>query len=247
MGNATANTMAPPPGGSGRKTRIALLAIAAIPAFCGYPLSIPGWQVLPGVPASWCLYGLMVHITVAAVCGPRLYANIVTVAAMIIMPVIFSGAAVSHLARFTGLSRQPGPLASVHYLRLCLTMLTVIPLALGLVTGIPFESAEQKLLQSSRGVGPWQKKLLMALRVFNHICFTVMAGLVETVREEKSGLLQPGSGRLKAFMGLMRHAAIEGICSAVQYIPVWAAEIGSLPGSPPNPKPCSKPADQEEK
>ncbi len=238
---------ATPPPASGWKLKIAVLLIIAVPAFSGYPLHLVAVQVIPGISASWCLYALVVNLAVLALHGCGRYADIITLAAMITMPVVFSGAIVSHLAGLTGLSPRPPALAAVHYIQLCLTMLAVIPLALGIVTSIPFEAAEQKLLQNSSGVTARQKKLLMILRVFNHICFTVMANLVEIIREERNNFLKAGNGSLSALIGLMRHAAVECICSAVQFIPLWAIEIGSLPGpSPSIAEPAPNLTDQEE-
>ncbi len=222
------------------KLKLALLAVLSIPAFSGLGLDLlPGRQVA-GIPLALCLYGLTVNLALVAVCGASLYANIITVAAMITLPVIFSGAALSWLARMGGLNTIGSVQASVHYLRLCVTMLTVIPLALGLVASLPLEAAEQRLLHGAGGVTRGQKKILMALRVFNHICFTVSFGLLEIIREEKHSLLKNDTGKLAGFLKILTQVAIEAICSAVQFIPLWAFEIGSLPEPPPK-------VDQEEK
>ncbi len=226
--------------GQGWKVRLALLIFFSVPAFSGMGLDLFAGQTVAGIPLSLCLYALLVNLVVLAVCGRFMYANIITVAAMVTLPVVFSGAAVSWIARLGGLGKMSSAQASLHYLRLCITMLSVIPLALGIVAILPFEAVEKRLLQNSCGVTRGQKKFLMALRVFNHICFTVSFGLLEIVSEEKHTFLKSEAGRITTFLRIMTQVAIEAICNAVQFIPLWAYEIGSLPEP-------SEQADQEVK
>jgi hypothetical protein len=80
----------------------------------------------------------------------------------------------------------------------------------------------------------------MAVRVFNHITFFVIPGLLEVVREEKPfGPLRPdaetGAGRRGRWLpiaGLVQFA-VAGICGALRFIPLWAREIAALPDRPP--------------
>jgi hypothetical protein len=120
-------------------------------------------------------------------------------------------------------------------------MLTVIPLALALVAVIPFNRFERNLLLREQGITPMQKKQLMALRVFNHTAFSVIPALLEVLREENpldSGpsvpiksqpLIKTFQQQLILLIHIATQVAVESICAAVQYIPLWAHEIAALP------------------
>jgi hypothetical protein len=148
-----------------------------------------------------------------------------------------------------GLGYPAGPGEySAHYVMLCITMLTVIPLALSLVAIIPFQDFEQGLLNTTRGVSKIEKWILMFLRVFNHIVFFVIPTIVETMKEEAQfkkwvdSSLKASSKtsmpenlkwlgrRACALIRDMTQVGVEGICASIQYIPLWAVEISQLPG-----------------
>ena len=123
-----------------------------------------------------------------------------------------------------------------HYVRLTLNMLSVIPLALSVVATIPFGRFEQHLLSNARGVTAWEKKLLMAVRVFNHIAFFVIPDLLEVLREERPlaslRLNQAGARHKMALQTLtagLVQIGVAGICAALRFIPLWAREIADLP------------------
>jgi len=140
--------------------------------------------------------------------------------------------------------------ASAHYVSLCITMLTVIPLALSMVAIIPFQDVEQNMLNTTTGVSKIEKFVLMFLRVFkfNHIGFFVIPNIIETMREENQykkwvnsalrssgpvsiqGKLQLLGRRLTGLIREMIQVGVEGICASIQYIPLWAVEISQLPG-----------------
>jgi hypothetical protein len=148
------------------------------------------------------------------------------------------------------LDYEAGPSAySPHYLRLCITMLTVIPLSLSLVAVLPLQDLEYGLLRNRRGVSKYEKFALMFLRVFNHIVYSVIPCILEVVREERrfhnwvDAAETAGTARkrlspalhFKVRSGrLVREGiqlAVAGICSAIKYIPLWALEISQLPES----------------
>jgi hypothetical protein len=126
-------------------------------------------------------------------------------------------------------------------------MLTVIPLALTMIAVIPFHEFEQNLLRSKSGVSKPQRFFLMFLRVFNHIIYSVIPNIIETLREERhynqwaGRKLTPESNfshranersihsKLKNLIKEMIQLAVEGICGSIQYIPLWAVEISQLP------------------
>lgn len=230
------------------KHRLALLALSAIPAFTGYPLRQMDMTVIEGISWGWIGYFLWIHILIRFLLGAVHYANTLSVAALITVPVVFVGGALSYLIHLAGMGPADGTAAySGHYVALCLTMLTVIPLALSMVAVIPFHRIEHNLLLNRKGVAWHEKILLMFLRVFNHILFFVIPNILEVMREEKRWQIdreggasaesrgKPGnqgvslSKRLRRLIRAMTSMGIESICTAVQYIPLWAVEISRLP------------------
>ncbi len=221
--------------------RIAVLVFVGLPAFTGVsPLDFLG-EALPGLPWSAFLYAAVVNLTVLLVCGAAFAAGALAVSALVLIPVVLAGATLTWGLGWIA-SSPPDALGGygAHYVRLALNMLGVIPLALGIVASIPFNRIEQRLLKNAGGVAVWEKKLLMAVRVFNHITFFVIPGLLEVVREERPfGPLRPdaetGAGRRGRWLpiaGLVQFA-VAGICGALRFIPLWAREIAALPDRPP--------------
>jgi hypothetical protein len=220
--------------------RLLLLLILGIPAFTGFPLGHWSLEIVPGATWGWVLYWLVASCVLPLLNGKRRHAIILGLSVLITLPVVFVGAGVSFL-----LGLGSGPLSQLaygysgHYITLCLTMLTVVPLALSLAAALPVQALEQRLLQGCT-VSPRGKALLMALRVFNHIVFFVIPTILEVVREESVGgrwvpLLTEAGGvrgwwlRCRRLIRMMVIIATEGICSAVQLIPLWAVEIARLP------------------
>ncbi|MBI9084141.1 MAG: hypothetical protein JEZ11_11130 [Desulfobacterales bacterium] len=225
------------------RAKLALLLLTGVPAFTGYPLTIFHAAILPGLTWAWIAYGLAVNILVAVCTGRRIYGAIAAVAALVALPVVFGGAAISFLLSLLGWGAAAGPADySPHYVALCVTMLTVVPLALGLVAVIPMGAFEQSLLQHPQGVSRLEKCLLMFLRVFNHIVFEVIPSIIEVIREERH-YHGPSAGWPSVFVLVneMVHVATAGICTAVQFIPLWALEISQLPDRKTRTRKASKP------
>ena len=223
--------------------------IIAVPAFTGYPVSSYETEILRGVTYGWVVYFLVVNLFVLIITGRQFFPNVVTIAVLIAMPVVFVGAGISYLIFLFGWGYPSGPAEySAHYVSLCITMLTVIPLALSMVAIIPFQDVEQNMLNTTTGVSKIEKFVLMFLRVFNHIVFFVIPTIIETMREERQykkwvnsslrvsatvsiqGKLQLLGRRLTGLIREMIQVGVEGICASIQYIPLWAVEISQLPG-----------------
>jgi hypothetical protein len=230
------------------KAKFFILLILAVPAFTGYPVASFDAEIFSGITYGWALYFLIVNGSIAAIIGKQLFPNAIAIAALIALPVVFVGAGVSYLIFLLGLGYESGPPAySAHYVSLCLTMLTVIPLALSLVAILPFQDFEQNLLTSSDGVSKIEKFILMILRVFNHIVYFVIPDILETMREEgfhhkwtdssspptalagRSAKFHYFKDKLGGLMVDLVHIAVEGICASIQFIPLWAVEISQLP------------------
>jgi hypothetical protein len=209
------------------RVRFSILLLTAVPAFTGWPLGFWEAWILPGVRWSPVVYLVAMHLVLLPLAGTARYQTSLAIAATVTLPVVFVGAGLSWLLAFFGISDP----RDVHYVRLCITMLTVVPLALVLVAVLPLADFEQRLLQSPRGVGRMGRRALMALRVFNHIVHFVIPTVLEVVREE--GLLRPQDRRPGGLVGGFVQIAVAGICGALQYIPLWAREIARLPEPPP--------------
>ena len=231
------------------KLKFLTLMIIGVPAFTGYPVASYETEILPGITYGWVIYFLVVNLFILIITGKQFFPNVVTIAVLIAMPVVFVGAGISYLIFLFGLGYPSGPAAySAHYVLLCITMLTVIPLALSLVAIIPFQDFEQGMLNTTTGVSKIEKWVLMFLRVFNHIVFFVIPTILETMREEAQykkwvdsslrasstvsiqGQLQLLGRRVTGLIKKMIQVGVEGICASIQYIPLWAVEISQLPG-----------------
>ena len=230
------------------KIKFLLLMIVAIPAFVGYPVTLFDSEIITGLTYGWVSYFFITHLVIIAIHGSRFYANILAVAALISMPVVFVGGTIAFLIFLLGLGYDDGPAAySPHYVSVCITMLTVIPLALSLIGVVPFQRFEHKLLQSATGISKLEKCILMFLRVFNHIVYFVIPNILETIREEghyrqwlknetlpsaesESAKKAPGiKSRIPALIQEMVQLAVDSICASIQFIPLWAVEISQLP------------------
>jgi hypothetical protein len=220
---------------------LVILGGIGIPAFTGFPLGLWSAEIVTGIGWSNAVYWVVVLAMVRWLLGVRSFSNIVAVAALITLPVVFVGGTLSTVSILTGISRQTVDVSGMHYAGLCLTMLTVVPLALAMVALIPFGRWEQRLLFKPQGVSARQKKILMVLRVFNHIAFNVLPGTLEILREERliPQRKTPGGLGFGAYVAFVRNTfnsliylAVGTICAALQYIPLWASEIGHLPEKP---------------
>jgi hypothetical protein len=219
------------------KLRIAMLLILAVPAFSGFPLKQFDAVAVPGLTWSWVVYLFAVHLSVRLLMGMDQYGKITAVAALIMLPVVFSGASLSYLFWWiSGGTQAEAYLFGARYLELAVSMLTVIPLSLAIVAGIPFAAFEHRLLHRSDGVTPMEKRLLMAMRVFNHIVFDVFPNILEVIREEGAPAQRYENCESSSYVQMltavvfkMIHIGVAGICAALQYIPLWAVEISQLP------------------
>lgn len=226
------------------KLRWWILFVAGIPALTGYPRLSWILSDLPGIDLARLFYAIGIYGLIGICCGPLFLAGVVSAASLIVLPLIFFGAGISFTFYLTGLSYPGGPFEySPHYVALAVNMLGVIPLALSLVLSVPYSRLEAGLLRKSGGVSRLEKYAMMALRVFNHIAFSVIPAALEVVREEGKGALPGadkrggflpnapgGSGiRIRMVVEELIHLTSTCICSALRFIPLWAVEIAQLP------------------
>jgi len=233
------------------KVKFIIYIILSVPAFSGFPVNLVRVEILSGITYGWVGYWIAVNGMLLLVAGPGFLANALALAVLITMPVVFTGGVISYAIHVSGIGFPSGPAAfGSHYVSLCITMLTVIPLGLSLVAVVPFHQFEHRLLQGKSGVTRIQKCALMFLRVFNHIIYAVIPNIIETIQEERQYRrwatgMSKGGGRGLGSLGIptLRHKfsaliremvqlGVEGICASIQFVPLWAVEISQLPDKP---------------
>jgi len=225
------------------RIKLTLFCVLAIPAFTGFPLSTIQGTLFPGAGIGWLAYGLLVHLAIFCLLGKKPYQVAITIGLLISVPVVCFGAGISFVSLlFTGWNPTRQTFIITHYVSLAITMITVIPLALSMVAMIPFHRIEKRLLQQSQGVSLLEKSALMFVRVFIHIIYFVIPDILEVLREERifaeiTGRNTSGSAkkqslriRFQALIRILIQIGVEGICSAIRYVPLWADEISRLPG-----------------
>lgn len=225
------------------RIKLAIFCVLAIPAFIGFPLNHIEGTLLPGAELGWVAYGLLVHAAIFGLLGKKPYRVTITIGLLISLPVVCLGAGISFAGLFFhGWNPARQEFIITHYISLAITMITVIPLALSMVAMIPFHRIENRLLRQSRGVSLLEKSALMFVRVFNHIIYFVIPDILEVLREERifaeiagrkkhSGAQKtPFRIRVHALIRILIQIGVEGICSAIRYVPLWAEEISRLPG-----------------
>lgn len=222
------------------RLKLLLLLAVAVPAFTGYPVNQAAAVVVPGARTAWIIYAMAVHLVVGALVGARAYAIMLSIAAAVTLPVVMAGGLVSFVLVLLSGGGWPDVFAySPHYITLCLTLLTVVPMSLAMVAVIPFGRFERRLLSRAAGVSRREKALLIAIRAFNHVAFSVIPGVLEVIREERlltaDGSLRRAGGRgpARRMIRSMIHVGVDAICSSVQYLPLWAVEIAQLPTATP--------------
>ncbi len=223
--------------------RLILFCILAIPAFTGYPLGYFQEALLPGLAWGWVVYAAMVHAAALSLLGPSPYRLALLITLLITLPVVVLGAGISlAILFFQGWTAADLNAIVIHYVALAVTMLTVIPLALSIMAVIPFHRMENKLLNRAGGVTLLHKCALMFTRVCIHVIYFVIPDILEVLREERilNQIMGRQSSRGEAKLSLrmrgtilvrnMIQVGVEGICSSVRHIPLWADEIARLPG-----------------
>jgi hypothetical protein len=223
--------------------KLAVFCFLAIPAFIGFPINHIQGTLFPGAKLGWVIYGLLVHAAILGLLGKKPYRVAITIGLLISLPVVCLGAGISFVGLFiSGWNPARQAFIITHYTSLAITMITVIPLALSMVAVIPIHRIENRLLQQSQGVSLMGKSTLMFVRVFIHIIYFVIPDILEVLREERifaeiAGRKQsnqtrkaPLGLRIQALIRILIQIGVEGICSAIRYIPLWAEEISRLPG-----------------
>lgn len=215
-----------------------ILIIVAIPAFTGLLLT-QGPTLFLDIQAGRLLYWLITALAIAVLRGRFLWLAATLIALIIAIPVAGGGALLSLLLYLLNLSGMSLVQIAAHYVFLFINMLSMIPLGIALVTMIPTAALESRLLRSVTGVSIPQKIMLMALRVFNHVVFTVMPEIMQTVTEElrfnsyvyKTGLKVKCRRWLflQSLLQKFMFVAVAALCLSVKYIHFWAAEISALP------------------
>lgn len=214
-----------------------ILLLAAVPAFTGLGLML-GPAVLDGLHVSRLFYWLIISLAILLTRGRFLWLTANVIALAICIPVVVGGGLLALLLYTLNQSAWGLAQIAAHYAILLVSMLSMIPLGISLVSLIPTAAIETRLLNNVQGITPGRKILLMAVRVFNHVVFTVMPEILQTVREELrfNGYLyrtrtRRGKRRLfvKSALQKLMFVAITALCVSLKYIYFWAGEISALP------------------
>lgn len=218
--------------------RSLILILLAVPAFTGLFLTA-GPTLFLDIQLGRLLYWLVTAGAIIVLRGRFLWVMTTIIAFVVAIPVAGGGALLALLLYVTGLGGMTLNQIAAHYVFLLINMLSMIPLGIALVSLIPTTALETRLLCSPAGVSTLQKIMLMALRVFNHVVFTVMPEIMQAVTEElrfngylyKSGTKIKHRRRLfiKSILQKFMFVAITAICSSLKYIHFWTAEISALP------------------
>jgi hypothetical protein len=224
------------------KLKALILWCLAVPAFTGFPINYIHGSLLAAVDYGWIIYGAIVYAAIVLLLGKKIYKITIIIALAIAIPLVLLGTVISLVGLFISGWNVDDLMGIIgHYIHLMATMIVVIPMALSMITILPFHRLESHILQSRHGVGMWQKIVLMFLRVFSHIFYFVIPNILEVIREEGvltgRGLLTPGQinkkppllKRLRKITQALVYIGVESICSAIRFIPLWADEISMLP------------------
>ena len=209
------------------KLKLLILIILSVPAFTGYPVVSFEAEILPDITYGWVVYLLVVNVFIWIITGRQFFPNVVTIAVLIAMPVVFVGAGISYLMFLSGLGYASGAADySAHYVSLCITMLTVIPLALSMVAIIPFQDFEQNMLSMKTGVYDVIVDLRSESSTYKKWVDSSLSASASGSRRSRLQLIRR---RLTGLFREMIQIGVEGICASIQYIPLWAVEIAQLP------------------
>ncbi|MCG6931353.1 MAG: hypothetical protein LJE64_12440 [Desulfofustis sp.] len=224
------------------KLKALMIWILSVPAFSGFPLEIIPGSLPLGIECGWILYGAVVFLTIALLLGRKMLKVSLFIAGAVMIPLVVLGGVISSVGLFISGWRSAGFVDILrHYAGLAATMTVVIPLALAMVTVLPFYRLESSILKSGRGVAVNRKIALMFLRVFSHIFYFVIPNILEVVREEgvlparrrpadRERFTNPAQPwRIRTMARTIINIGVEAICSAIRFVPLWAEEISMLP------------------
>jgi uncharacterized membrane protein YhaH (DUF805 family) len=213
---------------------IALLPAALMVILPGSITRIMGFNILPGIPLYEISYLIFIYFVIATAMGARFLMISIALSVVASAPMILAGSALSCvLSLFTGPDAKicsDGP----HYVGLLLNILSTVAIAVTLVclSLRPLRDYERRLTLTSSGVSVVQRKMLLACRVIVHIFFFVVPVILEVIREER--ILRRFSfsmSDIKAGCLLLVRIVYQGTCETLQFIPLWAGEIESLPAT----------------
>jgi len=230
--------------------KLLILFLISLPNFTSWILNQFEQEILPGLSNTKIIYFLVVVLIILAINGKRVLFFGIAAASIISSAVVFSGSIISlfkKIINFSDFKFTDIFEYSPHYIARLITMLTVITLAIAIISTMPFPKYEKLLLQRMRGISMFEKTLLMAARVFNHVVFTVIPNILLVKKEEEMSrktsfkaregvedlVIDKGKKniiKLSRFIFEFISIGVAGICGAIEFIPSWALEIANLPG-----------------
>jgi len=233
-----------------------LLVVLLMPSFIGFPITalnshfVFGWtdQLKATGPSDGkVLYMFTVLLFILILKGRRILGLGITAAALVSLSIVFAGGTVAFIKSKIGLCHAPGEYQyTPYYLERLINILAVVPVTIAIFMTIPFFKFETSILSSSRGVTLRRKALLMIVRVINHIRYSVITDVLSILREEKQNqdkwgevgsyfaeaVQKKDTTLSKALLRVLRtnlFIAASVIAASIEFIPLWAVEISSLP------------------
>jgi len=231
------------------KFKALLVFIALVPSFIGYPVVLMdskwffSWTFkhLKNLPSDGQVLYLIVSLfLIRFVCGKKIFLFGITAGSFVSFSVVFLGAIVGYVkARFFGFGADVVSELSLYYINRFINIMTVVPLSVSFFLVIPFDDIEHNIITDNIGVSVYKKSVLMISRVVNNIRYSVVPDVFMVISDEKckkqddvvSSVLNVDAFRVKLYEEVKKNlyyvAAV--IAFSLEYIPVWAYEISSLP------------------
>ena len=136
---------------------------------------------------------------------------------------------------------------SPHYIKLLITIFAVVPIALAIISTIPFFEYERRVLKKLEAISFRRKLIMIMTRIFSHIIYFVIPKIILVKKEEShkkhrfraesisenTDIISNKGGKLKQkiyeLISEYFQIGIAGVRSSIEYIPLWALEIYQLP------------------
>ena len=226
------------------KIKVLVLLLALLPSFTTFFINYFNISLFEKADISiwYIIYIFISFFIIWLLSGSKVLQIGLVTAATLSISVVFAGGLISYVR--SGFSSDAILLYSDHYLIVLLNTLAIVPITIAFVSSIPIREYENNLLQEFNGISGFEKRLLIATRIFNHIVYTVLPKIIFIKREENNAhemsfedfvedtiLRKLGNSlfllnkKMLEYINLLLTLLVESI----EFIPLWAVEINELP------------------
>jgi hypothetical protein len=229
--------------------KFSILFLFFLPSLTNFFSRSVGSQIIPGISLWQLIYFFLVFFVVLIISGRKVLVFSLAVVSLLSISIVFIGALVACLRIIDIFSNEEIYQYSSHYISLLVTMLTVVPISIAVISSVPFKKYELLLLNQMRGISIFERILLMGSRVFNHVYFDVIPNIILVKKEERhkktqfsidevldDALLEKGKKLKQKVIRIfleMTNTSAACICLSLEHIPLWALEISNLPSQKP--------------